>query len=250
MVVLPFTSMCYIHGWGNDREQCLFYFGHLFVQSRWVWPPLGCSHGSSFFLVVWSQLVRDSSIYCLLALLIRSDSLPLKLASYGVACHDFIHSLLWSSTLVFQSDMLMIIVYDVNNHIIVQSKIVLTACEVVNMFLFIIGLWSLSLTVASDVKLRTVVSEHWPYSQRLYCQTLCLSVIVFASLSLWLLSTIMCTAVLPAQVGYNKGHCFLGSEVHLNLGLFPVWIKSGLQCFRFEDLLLIMLSPLLVVCGW
>lgn len=214
MVVLPFTSMCYIHGWGNDREQCLFYSGHLFVQSRWVWPPLGCSHGSSFFLVVWSQLVRDSSIYCLLALLIRSDSLPLKLASYGVACHDFIHSLLWSSTLVFQSDVLMIIVYDVNNHIIVQSKIVLTACEVVNMFLFIIGLWSLSLTVASDVKLRTVVSEHWPYSQRLYCQTLCLSVIVFASL-------------FSLTFEYNYVHCCSSSSGGIQQRSLFSWFRSS-----------------------
>ena len=180
MVVLPFTSMCYIHGSGNDHEQCLFYFGHLFVQSRWVWPPLGRSHGSNFFLAVWSQLVRGS-IYGLLTLLIRSDSLPLELASDGVAYDDFLHSLLWSSALVFQSDVLMIIVYDVNNHIIVQSKIVLTAYEVVNMFLFILGLWSLSFTVASDVKLRTVVSEHRPYSQRLYYQSICLFVIIFGS---------------------------------------------------------------------
>jgi hypothetical protein len=80
------------------------------------------------------------SIHCLLALLIRSDSLPLELASDGVAYDDFLHSLLWSSALVFQSDVLMIIVYDVNNHIIVQSKIVLTVYEVVNMFFFILGL--------------------------------------------------------------------------------------------------------------
>jgi hypothetical protein len=163
------------------------------------------------------------SIYFLLALLIKWDDFAVGVSSDGVACDDFLHSLLWSSALVFHSDLLTIIVYDVNNHIIVQSKVVFTAFEVVNMFLFILGLWSLSLIVASNVKLCTVGSEHRPYSQRLHCQTLCLSVIAFGSFFLWLLITIMCTAVLPTQVEYIKAHCFLALEVHLTLGLFPMW---------------------------
>jgi hypothetical protein len=80
------------------------------------------------------------SIYCLLASLIKLDDFAVGVSSDGVAYYHFLHSLLWSSALVFHSDLLMIIVYDVNNHIIVQSKVMFTAYEVVNLFLFILGL--------------------------------------------------------------------------------------------------------------
>jgi hypothetical protein len=75
----------------------------------------------------------------------------------------------------------MIIVCDVNNHIIVQSEVVFTTCEVINIFLFILGLWSLSLIIASYVKLCAIGSEHRPYSERLHCQPLCFSVVTFGS---------------------------------------------------------------------
>lgn len=73
-----------------------------------------------------------------------------------------------------------------------------------NIFLLILGLLSLSVIIASGAKLWTVGSEHMPYSQRLHCRTLSCPQPLLALLFLWLLSTIMCTAVLGTQVEYMQ----------------------------------------------
>jgi len=62
-----------------------------------------------------------------------------------------------------------------------QSELLLIACEVLDIFFLILGLSSLCVTIACDVGLYTFGSEHTPYSQRWHCQTLCLSVMIFAS---------------------------------------------------------------------
>jgi len=59
----------------------------------------------------------------------------------------------------------MIIAYDVNKHIIVLSEVVFTAWEVIDIFLFILALWSLSMIVGCDDILYIVSSERMPYSQ-------------------------------------------------------------------------------------
>jgi len=83
---------------------------------------------------------------------------------------DFLLSVLSWFHFVFHSHLLMIIAYDVNKHIIALSELLFTAWEVIDIFLFILALWSLSMIVGCDDRLYIVSSERMPYSQRLRSQ--------------------------------------------------------------------------------
>lgn len=179
------------------------------------------------------------SIYCLLAYSVRWlcgwSYLLVKKYYDAVACDDFLHSLLWSSALVLHLDLLMIIVCDVNNHIIVQSEVVFTTCEVINIFLFILGLWSLSLIVASDVKLCAIGSEHRPYSQRLHCQPLCFSVIAFGS-------------PFSLTFEYNYVRCCSSNSAAIHAGLWEeIQQRSLFSCFGSSSVFRCMSSSLVSV---
>ena len=79
---------------------------------------------------------------------IQSNDYALEISSYNyemlvsndVTCDDFLHSALSSLALVFSSYLHMIIACDVSDHIIVQSELMFNACEVIDIFLLILGL--------------------------------------------------------------------------------------------------------------
>ena len=62
----------------------------------------------------------------------------------------------------------MIVACDVNCtiNIIMQSELLLIACEVIDIFFLILGFWSFSMIIAYDDNSYTVESEHTPYPQR------------------------------------------------------------------------------------
>jgi hypothetical protein len=139
------------------------------------------------------------------------------LAPDDVACDDFLLCLFWKLSFVFRSYLLMIIVCNVKWHIVVQSELVFAVCEVIDILLFILALWSLSEIVASDVKLYTVVSEHMPYSQWLHCQAFGSPVSLSSQYN-----------YVPWRSFNSSGipGSFLALEVHWILSLFPVWYNK------------------------
>jgi hypothetical protein len=152
------------------------------------------------------------------------------LPSGDVACDDFLHSQLWSLALVPHSGLLMIVVCDVNDHIIVQSELVFTAYEVIYILV--------------DSRLVIIVCDHCFWCQIMDCwfwahalfpkitlSNTFLSAATFGSpFSLTLeYNYVHCcswnSGGIHARLNerYNKGHCFLALEIHLILGLFLMW---------------------------
>jgi len=85
-------------------------------------------------------------IYCLFTIQSRTMQLQLPFNYEGsafvvVACDDFLLCLISSLLLLSHSYLPMIIVCDVNKHIIVQSDLVFTAYKVIDIFLFILPLY-------------------------------------------------------------------------------------------------------------
>jgi hypothetical protein len=181
MVILPFTSLYYVHSWGLRQwswTRLILFLSSLCTCStiieemvNWLFMFFFASLCAYSILCALEAPMRGS-IYCLFSQTTMRLELALNyemLSSGHLACDDFLHCLLWSLALVFRSYLLMIIACDVNDRKIVQSQLVFTACEVIEMFLLILGLWSLSVIVTSDVKLCHVGSERMPYSQILHC---------------------------------------------------------------------------------
>jgi len=104
---------------------------------------------------------------------------------YNFWCHCFLWFLPLPNIIIAFAFALILaydVACDVNCiiNIIVQSELLLIACEVIDMFSLILGFWSFSMIIAYDISSYTVGSEHTPYPQRKRCQTLCLSMMTFA----------------------------------------------------------------------
>ena len=161
-------------------------------------PPMGPTIYWSHFLIMKSEVAlcrdnrqRDNNKFCLLystnwcsdptplisdgtvhvflpdidGLYSREPNLKCR-ASDVIASDGFSLCLIWSLPLVLRS----IFAYDhclwCQLHIIVQSELLPIARELIDIFFLILGLWSMSVIIACEVRLYAFGSEHTSCSLR------------------------------------------------------------------------------------
>jgi len=165
-------SSCDILLWGNGlmlwwlhHKLCSVFDAMIALPFFYTWRMRQWSWALNSIFVISLYMFHDSwgdgqlVVPFLASLLIYSK--------YGDTSEsdDFLLSVLSWFPFVFHSHLLMIIAYDVNKHIIALSELLFTAWEVIDIFLFILALWSLSMIVGCDDRLYIVSSERMHYSQ-------------------------------------------------------------------------------------